>query len=189
MQNYSTSQQPPVGGSTSPTKHTTTSTEYTSPSKWTTTTTTTTTSYLGSGSYLSGLPAGYTTSNSSLPSKGLIFTLGQIGTDYGNQTSYSSPGLKSSISASTLGSEGKYYDTTSNSSLPRDYTSSYTSVNRPTDLTSKVYVDTSPSKLAGLYSSGVQGFSTLATKKSPESSPTTQRTTTTTYSSKLRIIE
>jgi len=130
-----------------------------------------------------------------LLSKGLIFPLGQTGTDYGNQTSYSSPGLKPSISATTLGSEGKYYDTTSNPSLSRDYTSSYTSVNRPdyqglptTDLTSKIYVDTSPSKLAGLYTSGIQSFSTLATKKSPESSPTTQRTTTT-YSSKFLLIE
>jgi predicted nucleic acid-binding Zn-ribbon protein len=175
MQNYSTSQQPTTGGSTSPTKQTTTSTDYTSPGKWTTTTTTTT-SYLGSGSYLSGLPPGYTTS--------------QTGTTYGNQTSYSSPGgLKSSISATTLGSEGKYYDTTSNPSLSSAYTSSYTSVNRPeyqglpkTDLTSGIYADTSPSKLGSLYTSG---FSTLGTQKSPESSPTTQRTSTTTYSTSL----
>ena len=120
-----------------------------------------------------------------MSSQNLISILGQTGTDYGNQTSYSSPGLKSSISATTLGSEGKYYDTTSNPS----YTSSYTSVNRSdysglpkTDLASKIYGDTSPSKLPGLYTSGLQSFSTLATKKSPESSPTTHRTT---YSSTL----
>jgi len=196
MQNYSSPHQ--VGsqgttqGSGSPTKHTTTTIDYSSPGKYgqTTTTTTTTTSYLDSKNYL---PSGYTTTPGYTASNHLFIfrklnsPLGQTGTDYANQTSYLSPGLKSSISSSVLGSGGRssYLDQkppsydlgSTTTSVSRDYTS-YPTGNRPdyqglppTETTSRISLDASPSKTSGLYTS----YSTSAIRKSPDSSPSSSR--------------
>jgi len=187
MQNYSSPHQ--VGsqgttqGSGSPTKHTTTTIDYSSPGKYgqTTTTTTTTTSYLDSKNYL---PSGYTTTPG--------YTASQTGTDYANQTSYLSPGLKSSISSSVLGSGGRssYLDQkppsydlgSTTTSVSRDYTS-YPTGNRPdyqglppTETTSRISLDSSPSRTSGIYTTGLAtSYSTSALRKSPDASPTGSR--------------
>jgi len=187
MQNYSSPHQ--VGsqgttqGSGSPTKHTTTTIDYSSPGKYgqTTTTTTTTTSYLDSKNYL---PSGYTTTPG--------YTASQTGTDYANQTSYLSPGLKSSISSSVLGSGGRssYLDQkppsydlgSTTTSVSRDYTS-YPTGNRPdyqglppTETTSRISLDSSPSRTSGIYTTGLgTSYSTSALRKSPDASPTGSR--------------